>query len=165
MNTFCNTMIQLLKKLPAISLSFILVFVFSTALACGPGLFEDDARFCLFRPSTINYPQLSAMQYSQKLFHYFNREDFESENTINCKEWQQVTGQTVSYNDIFNLQYHTSPDSFLTAYQSQKWENFNGNSFVKWLTAKRNRRSLEYFATAKAIERTPGLARPVRGFL
>lgn len=154
MKAFCNTIAQLLKKLPALSLSFIFVFVFSAALACGPGLFEDDARFCLFRPSTINYPQLSAMQYSQKLFHYFNPEDFESENTINCKKWQQVTGKTVSYNDIFNLQYHTSPDSFLAAYQAQKWENFNGNSFVKWLAAKKNRRFLEYFAIAKAIEKT-----------
>lgn len=124
------------------------------AIACGPGLFEDDARFCLFRPTTISYPQLDAMQYSQRLFHGFDPKALDTENDDNCKEWLQFTGPKVRYQDIYDLQYNTTPDSFLTAYQSKSWDSFKGNSFVQWLNAKKNRHTLEYFTVAKAIEKT-----------
>lgn len=150
-------MTQLLKKLPTLSLSLIFGIISNAVFACGPGLYEDDARFCLFRPAIINYPQLNAMQYSQKLFHQFSLEDFQSENATNCREWQQLTGVQVSYDDIYALQYHTSPDSFLTAYQTKNWQHFSGNSFVKWLTNKKNKNALVYFATAKAIEKTQSI--------
>ncbi len=155
MNRLYNTMPRLLKPSQRIKLLVCIAMACCLeSIACGPGLYEDDARFCLFRPSIIQYPQLDAMQYSQRLYHPFDPDDLHSENDDNCKEWLQFTNGKVKYDHIYELQYNTPPDSFLIAYQTNNWERFKGNSFIKWLLARKNKHALEYFAVAKSIEKT-----------
>lgn len=147
---------KLFNIFPILYLSLLGLFPIlnnGNAIACGPGIYPDDARFYLFDPVVANYPQVMAFQYSQSWLHSYSQEDLLIDRKLNCKEWYDFTKGKASEKDVEDIQYNASADSFLTAYQTNNWNIFGDNSFIKWLLEKKNKKAMQYFVLAKLIEK------------
>lgn len=141
-----------MKPIAKSILLIICFFLPGLLWACGPSLYPDEARFALFRNGINGQEGFEPFYYSE-FFLNSNAPDPEGKDyQRNCREWQQITGKTVSFEDIYSIQYTCAPDSFLSAYEQRNWSTFKGNSFTNWLLKKKNKAYLDYFILAKQME-------------
>ncbi len=122
------------------------------AVACGPSLYPDEARFALFRNGINGQEGFEPFYYSEYFLNSNAPDPTGKDYQRNCGEWQKITGTGVTAGDIYAIQYSCAPDSFLSAYEQSNWSSFQGNSFTKWLLNKKNRSYLDYFILAKQME-------------
>ncbi len=122
--------------------------------ACGPSLYPNEARFALFRNGINGQEGFEPFFYSEYFLNSNAPDPTGKDYKRNCLEWQQITGTSVSFNDIYSIQYTCAPDSFLVAYEQKNWSAFKGNSFTNWLLKKKNKAYLAYFILAKQMEAT-----------
>lgn len=120
--------------------------------ACGPSLYPDEARFALFRNGINGQEGFEPFFYSEYFLNSNAPDPTGKDYKRNCQEWQQVTGTSVSFEDIYSIQYTCAPDSFLSAYEQKSWSTFKQNSFTSWLLKKKNKAYLDYFILAKQME-------------
>lgn len=132
--------------------SFFILLSTIESSACGPMLYTDEARFSLFRKETIGDVSLDPFHYSHNYYSGFNASTFQTERTQNIEEWVNYGEKKFSRKSTELLQYHTSPDSFLRAYNSKDFSNFEGNDFMEFLLEKKNDDVLAYFSFAKQVE-------------
>lgn len=71
----------------------------------------------------------------------------------NCREWQEYLGKNIDPEDIYEVIYGTSADSFSTAYQTRTLHEFlPGNTFLKALQKPAHAAALHYLDFAKRFE-------------
>ncbi len=132
--------------------SFFILFSTIESSACGPILYTDEARFSLFRKETMGDVSFDPFHYSHNYYSGFSASSFQTERKQNIEEWVNFGDKKFSRKSTELLQYHTSPDSFLRAYNSKDFSSFEGNDFMEFLLEKKNDDALEYFAFAKQVE-------------
>ena len=132
----------------------LILFCFIPGLlwACGPSIYPDEARFALFRNGINGQEGFEPFYYSEYFLNSNAPDPQGRDYERNCREWQAITGKGVQLEDLYSIQYTCAPDSFLRAYESRNWAAFRGNSFVQWLSKKKNRAYLDYFVLAKQME-------------
>ncbi|RYD58654.1 MAG: hypothetical protein EOP56_03445 [Sphingobacteriales bacterium] len=120
--------------------------------SCGPMLTEDQGRFSIFRPDVAVGSSLEPFYYTERFLNSNTPDPAGIDYLRNCEEWRTFTEGKAALNDIYTIQYNTSPDSFVAAYNSKKWDAYKNNSFVQWMLKKSNREALQYMALAKRVE-------------
>ncbi len=128
------------------------LFVYFVSKSCGPDLELDGTRFALFQNDLTAQPQLEPFYYSERFMNAYQPDPSQNDYHRNCNEWRTFTGGAASEKDIYALQYKTSPEAFLLAYNTNDWKPFAGNSFAQWLLRKQNRAAFDYFLLAKRAE-------------
>lgn len=141
--------------LKVIGSSVVLISTISAndVLACGPELYVDQARFSLFRPETADDQSLLPFHYRHTSFRSYEVPIVNTNETLeNIKEWVAFGENSFSRKGTEILQYQTSPEVFLNAYNSKSFEEFEGNDFAEFLLLPKNAAALDYFAFAKQVE-------------
>lgn len=132
--------------------SFFILITTVEITACGPMLYTDEARFSLFRKETMGDVSFDPFHYSHNYYSGFTASSFQTERKQNIEEWVNYGDKKFSRKSTELLQYHTTPDSFLKAYNSKDFSSFDGNDFMEFLLEQKNEDALEYFAFAKQVE-------------
>jgi len=122
--------------------------------ACGYYLADWEYRTMTFQ---ARLPRMQALQpfiYTTSARYNVLSPDFrESDRAWNIREWQEATSKDINFDDIYNIQYGTDPDSFVNSYQSDKLKKYESNSLIKFLTSKKQYKPiLEYLVYAKKVE-------------
>lgn len=145
-----------MKNLLKVIGSSALIYVggsWNAVMACGPQLYADEARFSLFRPETADDKSLLPFHYRHSHFRTYEVPSVNTNETDeNIKEWVAFGNNTFSRRGTEILQYQTSPEAFLQAYNSKNLEQFEGNDFAEFLFEPKNAAALTYFAFAKQVE-------------
>lgn len=115
-------------------------------------LTNDQGRFSIFRPDLATGSNLEPFYYTERFLNSNTPDPAGLDYLRNCEEWRTFTQGKAALNDIYTIQYNTSPDSFLNAYNSKKWNAYANNSFAQWMLKKGNREALQYMALAKKVE-------------
>jgi len=146
---------KLLKRLLlTVSIAVLLFVPYLITRSCGPDLPLNDFRFSLFQPDLSGFNELSRLYYTLDAVEYFYSDPLGKDNERNCREWQAITGKSVSLKEISTVQYEVSPDDFLYAVRRNEWKLLKDNSFVQWLRQPANKELLDYMALAKQVEFT-----------
>ncbi len=123
--------------------------------ACGPFITNDETHFCLFSNAQNDYRGLEPFYYSENFLNSNIPDPQGLDYQKNCNEWfVYINNRSVSKDDIYELQYKTSADSFLNAYNQDNWRAFRKNTFVQYMLQSKNKNLLTYFVLAKKIEQT-----------
>jgi hypothetical protein len=133
-----------------LSLLVLMVCPHTVGYSCGPDIGSDDDRFALFRPELSGGSSLVPFYFTHYYLNTVKEDAAVPDQLVNCEEWRKYTGGAASVNDIYYVQYKTSPDDFLYAYRTSNWKQFEENSFVRWL--RRHEPAMNYMAYAKQLE-------------
>ncbi|ANI88486.1 hypothetical protein A9P82_03740 [Arachidicoccus ginsenosidimutans] len=122
--------------------------------ACGPSLYLDEDRFALFRSTIDGQSGLEPFYYSERFLNSNIPDPDNLDYKRNCEEWRIFTNNEAIEKDIYEIQYQTTPNDFEYAYNTGNWKEFSGNTFIKWLTKKQNKKALDYMMLSKQSEFT-----------
>ncbi|CAN5800067.1 hypothetical protein BH11BAC4_BH11BAC4_18100 [soil metagenome] len=125
--------------------------------SCGPSLAADETRFALFRNGLDGNTGLRPFYYSANLFNLSEADPDSLDRKNNCKEWVVFCNKMVKQQDVYSVQYETTPSEFLHAYETGNWSSLENNSFIQWLKHTEHRDVLDYMALAKLAEQVQAL--------
>jgi hypothetical protein len=115
----------------------------------------------LFRASLPNMKSMQPFTYTvEHLYYRYNEEMpytdyYQNDRYRNCMEWKAICNSSVTIDDIYKIQYDTDGNLFISTYQKDTWqENFENNTFIRFLTKKENKDLLDYMLFAKKVELT-----------
>jgi hypothetical protein len=128
------------------------LLITTQSVACGWGDEYETIRLAFFKAATVGMEKYKPAFYSE---HYLNIDSIQSntDRRRNCADWQRKLGAEVNAEDIYTIQYKTSPEEFKKQYDASQLDaHFNGNSFIRSLLKPQNKALLEYLGFAKEME-------------
>lgn len=137
-----------------VSLCIFLFSSVSKSSACGPMLYSSDTRFSLLSPYIIENDALVPFSYNIEKYPLKNDEALFIDRNKNLDEWVKYGEKKYQSADVLHLQYNTEADSFLNIAHNEKWEIFEDNDWIKFMTNQRKKYALDYFIFSKEIEKT-----------
>ncbi len=123
--------------------------------ACGYYVMDWENRPMTFRATLPSMSSMKPFWYTTAgMYHSMRPDPMSNDRERNITEWQKACSPDVKRDDIYSIQYETSPDVFIGSYQTsglKDWAKIN-TLIAYLLKSKKNKDILEYLLFAKEVE-------------
>lgn len=143
--------------LTVLAVSFV---VFVKTEACGYYEYEWEHRPMAFRATLQSMDNMEPFWYTTAVrYHTMNPDPMSNDRKRNVEEWQKAISLKVKPEDIYRIQYETSPTTFVSSYYSNGLKDWDDNTLIACLIKDKTKKDiLEYLVFAKEAENTEFLS-------
>lgn len=133
------------------------LFFCKESIACGYYVMDWENRPMTFRATLPSISSMQSFWYTTaSRFYTLSSDQLSNDRNRNVSEWQKATSLDVKADDIYTIQYETSPDVFVGSYETSGLKDWSAtNTLIAYLLKNRkNKDILEYLVFAKEVERS-----------
>lgn len=141
-------------KIFLIGLVVSLIFLEKT-VACGYYEYDWENRPMTFRATLPSMDNMQPFWYTTAArYHSMQPDPMSNDRKRNIREWQKATSLDVKFDDIYAIQYETSSEVFIEAYNTDGLKDWaKNNTLIAYLIKdKKHKDLLEYLIFAKEAE-------------
>lgn len=131
------------------------LFFCKESVACGYYVMDWENRPMTFRATLPSMNSMKPFWYTTaSIYHSMRPDPLSNDRERNITEWQKATSPDIKREDIYSIQYETSPDAFVASYQTSDLKDWAKiNTLIAYLLKnKKHKDILEYLVFAKEVE-------------